>query len=69
MNNYACTFNYHGEVTVLKTEADTHYQAITKCLNVMAKRYGVSKRTMITHFTDDKLNHEVKEITDEQIPF
>lgn len=34
MTNYLCKFNYRGEVTELKTEANGHYQAILRCLAV-----------------------------------
>jgi hypothetical protein len=62
MNKYLVKFNYHGEITEMKTTANSHYQAILNCLSIMAKRYGVTKNSMITYFDANKLNHEVKEI-------
>lgn len=62
MTNYLCKFNYRGEVTELKTEANGHYQAILRCLAVMARRYGVSRQSMINYFTADRLNNECKEV-------
>jgi len=62
MHNYLCTFNYHGEITKMNTEATTNYQAILNCLSIMAKKYGISKNSLIRYFSADKLNHEVKEV-------
>jgi len=67
MNNYECTFNYHGEVSKMKTQAMTHYQAILNCLAIMAKKYGVTKNSLIRYFSADKLNHEVKEVTNAKL--
>ena len=64
MNKYICTFNYHGEVTKMNTEATTNYQAILNCLGVMAKRYGITKNSLIRYFSADKQNHEAKELYD-----
>jgi hypothetical protein len=60
MNKYSVTLNHQREITKMETEAKTHYQAILNCLSVMAKRYGVSKASMIRYFTADKQNVEVK---------
>jgi len=60
VNKYRCTFNKSGEITVLETSANTHYQAISNCLSVMAKRYGVKKQSLIRYFQAEQLNHEVK---------
>ena len=60
MNDYELTFNRSGEVVKLNTKADTHYQAILNGCGIMAKRYGVSKNSMIRYFTADKLNCEAK---------
>jgi hypothetical protein len=62
MNNYEVTFNRSGEITKVHTEAETNYKAILKCIPVMAKKYGVSKESMIRYFTSDKLNCECKEV-------
>jgi hypothetical protein len=62
MNKYKVILNYQREITEMETEAATHYQAIMNCLSSMAKKYGIKKRTMITYFTADKLNCEVKNI-------
>lgn len=62
MNKYKVIFNYSGEVTEMQTEADTNYNAIMKCLPVMAKRYGVTRDSMIRYFTSDRLNVEAKEL-------
>jgi hypothetical protein len=62
MNNYLVTFNYSGEIRELKTSANTHYQAILKCLSVMSKIYCVSRQSMIGYFNCEKQNMEVKEI-------
>ena len=62
MNKYELTFNRSGEITKMKTEAPTHYQAILNGCSVMAKRYGVTKASMIRFFKSDKLNNECHEI-------
>ena len=62
MNKYELTFNKSGEITKLRTEAQSHYQAILNGCSVMAKRYGVTRKSMITYFNADKLNSECKEI-------
>lgn len=66
MDNYECVFNYQREKTVLTTEANSHYNAILKCLAVMAKKYGVKRQTMINYFKAEKLNHESKIIPAEK---
>jgi hypothetical protein len=63
MNQYEVTFNRSGEITKLKTEAETHYQAILNGCSIMAKRYGVTKASMIRFFNADKLNCECHEAT------
>jgi len=60
MNKYLVKFNYHGEMNEMTTEAADNYHAILKCLPVMAKKYGVTKNTMIRYFTADKLNCEAE---------
>jgi hypothetical protein len=62
MNNYKVTFNYHGEISTMNTEADTNYNAILKCLPVMAKKYGVTRDSMIRYFTADKQNRAAEVI-------
>ena len=62
MNQYEVIFNRSGEITKLKTEAPSHYQAILNSCSVMAKRYGVSKESLIRYFASDKQNVETKKI-------
>lgn len=62
MNNYLCSFNYYGQTSEMETKAMTHYQAILNCLSIMAKKYGVNKRSLICYFNAEKLNHEVREV-------
>jgi hypothetical protein len=45
----------------METEADSNYNAIMKCIPIMAKKYGVKKESMIRYFTSDKLNCEAIE--------
>jgi hypothetical protein len=40
----------------METKADNNYKAILKCIPIMAKKYGVTKETMIRYFTSDRLN-------------
>ena len=56
MNKYKVIFNYQGEISKMETEADSNYKAIMKCIPIMAKKYGVTKETMIRYFTSDRLN-------------
>lgn len=60
MNNYLVKLCYQGEITEWNTEAKSHYTALLKCLAPAARKYGVSKRSMIRYFTAERLNHEVK---------
>lgn len=60
MNKYRVTFNYHGENNVMTTEATDNYHAILRCLPVMAKKYGISRQTMIHYFQADKLNNSAE---------
>ena len=62
MNQYEVTFNKSGEITKLNTEAETHYTAIMKCLVVMAKKYGITKNSMIRDFNCEKIKMECHEI-------
>jgi hypothetical protein len=62
MNKFKVVFNYQGEISTMTTEADTHYNAILKCLPVMAKKYGVKKESMIRYFTSDRLNCQAQEL-------
>jgi hypothetical protein len=62
VNKYEVTFNYQGEISRMKMEASDNYHAILKCLPVMARKYGVNKKSMIRYFTSDKLNCEAKAI-------
>lgn len=61
MSKFKVIFNYQREISTMTTHADTHYNAILKCLPVMAKKYGVKKESMIRYFTSDKLNCEAIE--------
>jgi len=63
MNKYTVTFNYNREITELQTEAQTNYQAILKCLAVMARKYGVSRNSMIRYFSSEQQNIDCKEKT------
>lgn len=61
MNKYRVVFNYNREIKEFETEANTHYQAILKCLPIMSKIYGVSRQSMLRYFNCEKQNVEVKE--------
>jgi len=70
MNKYEVILNYQGEITKMQTDAPTHYQSILNCLSIMAKKYGVKKRSMVNYFNSERLNCESKRlITNKDIPF
>lgn len=61
MNKYKVIFNYQGEISKMETKSDNNYKAILKCLPIMAKKYGVTKETMIRYFTSERLNCQAQE--------
>jgi hypothetical protein len=62
MNKYRVIFNYSGEINEMTTDAADSLHAILKCMPVMARKYGVNKKSMIRYFTSEKLNCEAKAI-------
>lgn len=60
MNKYLVKYNRSGEVTELEVKAETNYGAILSGLGVMAKKYGVSKSSLILYFSTENLNVEAK---------
>lgn len=61
MNNYICSYNYQGEVTILETEAKNREDAFSKTISVMAKKYSKSRESMLLYFNGEKDNYEIRE--------
>jgi len=61
MNNYICSYNYQGEVTILETEAKNRDNAFSKTISVMAKKYSKSRESMLLYFNGEKDKYEIRE--------
>jgi hypothetical protein len=61
MNNYICSYNYQGEVTILETEAKNREDAFSKTISVMAKKYSKSRESMLLYFNGEKDKYEIRE--------
>ena len=61
MNNYICSYNYQGEVTILETEAENKQNAFFKTISVMEKKYGKSRKSMLLYFNGEKDKYEIRE--------
>jgi|GEM_PF-2909722 len=61
MNNYICSYNYQGEVTILETEAENRDNAFSKTISVMAKKYSKSRESMLLYFNGEKDKYEIRE--------
>ena len=61
MNNYICSYNYQGEVTILETEAENRDNAFLKTISVMAKKYSKSRESMLLYFNGEKDKYEIRE--------